>query len=115
MQAHHCSWATHFQVASLAQSRHHIEAGLSIHDKGDFKHHVRLYGNHDAKVCAHGCLSQIYWMEGKLKSALREEAESLSWANEMNHVGSHLHAKGLTLLHRVYRRDYAEGFEGRKS
>ena len=110
MQAHHCSWATHFQVASLAQSRHHIEAGLSIYGKGDFKHHVRLYGNHDAKVCAHGCLSQIYWMEGKLKSALREEAESLSWANEMDHVGSHLHAKGLTLLHRVYRRDYAEVF-----
>lgn len=108
LQAHHCTWASHFHLGSLHQCREHMQAGLDIYHSGDFRHHARLYGNHDAKVCAHGSLSQIDWMEGKLKSALEEDTRSISWANHMDHLGSQLHAKGLTLLHHVYRRDYDE-------
>jgi predicted ATPase len=110
LQAHHCNWATHFHLASFADCHEHMNAGLSIYEQGDYRHHARLYGNHDAKVCAHGNLCQLSWMEGRLRTAMRDEAQSLAWANHIDHLGSRVHAMGLTLLHRVYRRDLKEVF-----
>lgn len=111
LQAHHCNWATHFNLGSLARCREHTEAGLTIYHQGDYTHHARLYGNHDAKVCAHANLCQLFWMQGRLAAAVEEEEKSLAWAHSIDHLGSHVHAKGLTLLHRVYRRDYREVFD----
>ncbi|MCC2653591.1 MAG: hypothetical protein K0Q60_3757, partial [Microvirga sp.] len=111
LQAHHCNWATHFHLGCFPECHAHMNAGLSIYEQGDYTHHARLYGNHDAKVCAHGNLSQLFWMEGRLTTAMRAEAQSLAWANRIDHLGSRVHAMGLTLLHRVYRRDLKEVFE----
>jgi class 3 adenylate cyclase/predicted ATPase len=111
LQAHHCNWATHFHLGSFPQCHEHMQAGLSIYNQADYTHHARLYGNHDAKVCAHGNLCQLFWMEGKLRTAIKEEAQSLSWAANIDHLGSRLHSMGLTLLHRVYRRDLREVFD----
>jgi len=88
-----------------------MNAGLSIYEHGDYTHHARLYGNHDAKVCAHGNLCQLFWMEGRLRTAMRDEAQSLAWAESIDHLGSRVHSMGLTLLHRVYRRDLKEVFD----
>ena len=110
LQAHHCSWATHFNRGSFAQCEEHTQAGLSIYHQGDFTHHARLYGNHDAKACAHGNLCQLFWMQGKLKAAIEEEEKSLAWADSIDHLGTRVHAMGMTLLHHVYRRDYKEVF-----
>ncbi len=106
MEAHHCNWASHLNVGSFALCRDHVKAGLAIYDAGDFRHHARLYGNHDAKVCAHGALCQAEWMLGRLGSAIDHDLESLAWAEKLDHLGSRVHALGMTLLHRVYRRDY---------
>jgi class 3 adenylate cyclase/predicted ATPase len=111
LEAHHCSWAVDFNLANFRACHEHMQAGLAIYDRGDYRHHASLYGNHDAKVCAHGNLSQLCWMEGKLRTALEEEARSLSWAENLGHLGTRVHALGLTLLHRVYRRDYREVFD----
>jgi predicted ATPase len=111
LEAHHCSWANQFSLANFKACREHMKAGLTIYDTGDFTHHAPLYGNHDAKVCAHGNLSQVCWMEGRLRSAFAEEGRSLAWAEKIDHVGSRVHAMGLTLLHRVYRRDYQAVYE----
>ena len=111
LQAHHCNWATHFNLGSFAQCQEHTEAGLAIYRQGDYAHHARLYGNHDAKVCAHGNLCQLCWMQGRLRAALREEDQSLAWSENIDHLGSRVHAMGMTLLHRVYRRDYKEVFD----
>jgi predicted ATPase len=111
LQAHHCNWATHFNLGSLARCREHTEAGLAIYHQADYTHHARLYGNHDAKVCAHANLCQLFWMQGRLRAAVGEEDKSLAWAHSIDHLGSHVHAKALTLLHRVYRRDYKEVFD----
>ena len=108
LQAHHCNWATHFNLGSFAQCQEHTDAGLSIYEQGDYTHHARLYGNHDAKVCAHANLCQLFWMQGRLTAAIKEEEKSLAWAHRLDHLGSHVHARSLTLLHRVYRRDYEE-------
>ena len=111
LQAHHCTWATHLHLGAFDVCCEHMQAGLAIYDQGDYAHHARLYGNHDAKVCAHGALSQLYWMQGKPRAALQEEMQALAWSERLDHLGSRVHALGLTLLHRVYRRDHVRVFE----
>jgi predicted ATPase/class 3 adenylate cyclase len=105
LQAHHCQWASHFNAGDFASSANHIDSGLSIYETGDYRSHASLYGNHDAKVCAHGERSLIYWLDGNLKGALDEERRSLAWAQEIAHAGSRSHAMDFALMHRVYRRD----------
>ncbi len=105
LQAHHCSWAINFHVGELERCREHMRAGLAIYDAGDYRHHAELYGNHDAKVCARGGLCQLHWMQGRLRSAESEEAACLDWSERFDHVGTRVHALGLTVLYRVYRRD----------
>jgi len=108
LQAHHGNWACRLNTGSFERCTEHVEAGLSIYHRGDYRHLARTYGNHDPKVCAHGSRAQAFWMQGRLKSAMEDERRALSWADEIQHVGSRVHALGLTLLHRVYRRDYKE-------
>lgn len=111
LQAHHCCWASCLHVGDFDRCCEHVADGLAIYGRGDYRHHARLYGNHDAKVCAHGGMSQLRWMQGRLCEAVEEERQSLDWAGEIDHLGSTLHAKGLTLLHRVYRRDFPDVLE----
>ncbi len=111
LQAHHCNWASHLNAGAFERCCEHVQAGLALYASGDFSHHARIYGNHDPKVCAHGARAQAWWMQGRLRSAMADEAEALAWAERTRHLGSRVHAKGLTLLHRVYRRDYQEVFD----
>jgi class 3 adenylate cyclase/predicted ATPase len=106
LQAHHCNWATHYAAADFGRCCDHIHAGLAIYRQGDFRHHARLYGNHDARVCAHGELAQVQWMQGMPVSALENERKSMEWADRLDHLGSRLHAMDMRLLHRIYRREY---------
>jgi class 3 adenylate cyclase/predicted ATPase/DNA-binding transcriptional ArsR family regulator len=111
LQAHHGNWACRLNTGSFERCCEHVATGLSIYHQGDYRHLARSYANHDPKVCAHGSRAQAYWMQGRLKRAMDDEQQALSWANEIDHVGSRVHALGLTLLHRVYRRDYKEVFD----
>ncbi len=106
LQAHHCNWATGYAAGDFARCCQHIEAGLAIYATGDFRQHARLYGNHDACVCAHGELAQVRWMQGRPVSALESERRALAWADTLDHLGSRLHAMDMRLLHRVYRREF---------
>jgi predicted ATPase len=107
LQAHHCEWASHFNQGDLRACCEHIESGLSIYTRGDFRSHATLYGNHDAKVCGHGEHALVLWMQGHPDRALEEERKSLAWANELMHSGSLAHANDIALMHRFYRRDAA--------
>jgi predicted ATPase len=111
LQAHHGNWACRLNTGFFDRCCEHVEAGLRIYHQGDYRHLARSYANHDPKVCAHGSRAQAYWMQGRLKQAMEDEQQALSWAGEIDHVGSRVHALGLTLLHRVYRRDYKEVFD----
>ncbi len=106
LQAHHCSWASLYFAGDYTRCCEHVAAGLAIYDQKDCRHHARLYANHDAKVCAHGELCQVFWMQGRPVQAMREEARSLQWAAEIDHLGSIAHARDMQLLHRVFRRDH---------
>jgi class 3 adenylate cyclase/predicted ATPase len=111
LQAHHCNWCSHLNSGSFALCCEHIDRGLAIYDQGDYRDHARSYGNHDPKVCALGARAQAYWMQGRLRSAMQDEIAALDWAEQLDHLGSRVHAMGLTLLHRVYRRDYQVVFD----
>jgi class 3 adenylate cyclase/predicted ATPase len=111
LQAHHGNWCAHLNTGSFERCCRHVALGLQIYDRGDYAGHAQLYGNHDPKVCAHGARAQAYWMQGRLKSAMDDEVQALSWANAVDHVGSRVHAMGLTILHRVYRRDFKHVFD----
>lgn len=107
LQAHHCNWASHYNEGDLPGCIGHIHAGMAIYEGNDYRDHAALYGNHDARVCAHGELAQIYWMQGRLREAAAEEARSLRWAGSLGHLGSRAHAFDMALLHRSYLRDHA--------
>jgi class 3 adenylate cyclase/tetratricopeptide (TPR) repeat protein len=111
LQAHHCNWATDYAAGDFTRCCEHIEAGLQIYATGDFRQHARLYGNHDACVCAHGELAQVHWMQGRPLSALASERRALNWADTLDHLGTRLHTMDMRLLHRVYRRDFDAVFD----
>jgi class 3 adenylate cyclase/predicted ATPase len=108
LQAHHCCWASQYQAGDFTRCCEHIEAGLAIYEHGNFRQLANLYGNHDSKVCAYGERAQLRWMQGQPLSALEDTRRSVEWAEELDHLGSRLHAMDFSLLHRVYRRDYSE-------
>ncbi len=108
LQAHHCNWATLFEVGDFKGCCRHISAGLAIYDSGRYGEHASLYGNHDPKVCAHGERAQALWMMGQLASAKLEEHSSLDWAGRIEHLGSRMHAMDMVMLHASFRRDHRE-------
>jgi class 3 adenylate cyclase/predicted ATPase len=111
LQAHHCNWATHYDAGDFARCCTHIQAGLDIYRNGDFRHHARLYGNHDALVCGLGALAQVEWMQGRLVNGLAQERASRDWAQQFDHVGTKVHALDVQLLHRSHRRDHRDVFD----
>jgi class 3 adenylate cyclase/predicted ATPase len=111
LQAHHCNWATHFDAGDFARCSGHIEVGLGIYRAGNFRHHARLYGNHDALVCGLGALSQVEWMRGRPLNGLAQEHELRRWASELGHIGTQVHSLDVRILHRAQRRDYQDVFD----
>ncbi len=111
LQAHHSAWASHYHACNFERCCQHIEAGLAIYERGDYRHHATLYGNHDPKVCAHGELAQLMWLQGRPRSALASDRKAVAWAEMLDHHGSRVHASDTSLLHLVYRRDYHDVFQ----
>jgi class 3 adenylate cyclase/predicted ATPase len=111
LQAHHCNWAAEYVVGNYHACCRHIQTGLSIYNQGDFRHHARLYGNHDAKVCGLGALSQVLWIQGKPNSGLAQERRAVEWADHLDHLGSRFHSMDVSLLHRAERREYDRVYE----
>ena len=111
LQAHHCNWATHYDAGDFTRCCAHIDVGLGIYRNGDFRHHARLYGNHDALVCGLGALAQVEWMQGRPLSGLAQERDSKAWAAELDHVGTHVHSLDVQILHRSHRREHQAVFD----
>ncbi len=108
LQAHHCQWASHFNRGDFSGCQEHIERGLRLYERGDYRSHATLYGNHDAKVCGHGEQALVSWLLGRPEAALKSEQRAVTWAQTLDHVGSSMHLKDIALTHRLYRRDARE-------
>ena len=108
LQAHHCQWAAHFNRGDFHGCMSHIDSGLDLYDKGDYRTHATLYGNHDAKVCGHGERSLVYWLLGQPDEAMESERQAQTWMEALGHGGSWMHHKDITIMHRLYRREPGE-------
>ncbi len=108
LQAHHCQWASHFNRGDFQGCLAHIDCGLELYEKGDYRTHATLYGNHDAKVCGHGERSLVYWLLGRPEEAIESERQAQAWMETLGHGGSWMHHKDITIMHRLYCRDAAE-------
>jgi predicted ATPase len=108
LQAHHCNWAALHHQGDLWGSAQHVREGLAIYREDEHGGHASLYGNHDAKVCAHAHHALGLWQRGLAQAAEVEEAHSLAWAQHLGHVGSVLHALEVAMVHRSYRHNPEE-------
>jgi predicted ATPase/class 3 adenylate cyclase len=105
LQAHHCQWATRFNLGDPETCCRHIEEGLRLYAAGDYRSHAAIFGGHDAKVCGLGELALAQWLLGSPDRGRRHVAASLAWARELRHGGSLIHAMDIALMYHRYRRD----------
>jgi class 3 adenylate cyclase/predicted ATPase len=105
LQAHHCLWATRFNLSDLQDSWRHIQAGLKLYEQGDYRGQADFFGGHDARVCGSGEAALVLWHLGSAEQALRYCLDALSWSERLGHAGSRLHALDIAVTFRRYRRE----------
>lgn len=106
LQAHHCMWATRFEMADFAGTLHHIELGLELYEQGQYSGLADTFGGHDAKVCACGNAALALWHMGQPERALRQSLSALEWAERLGHAGTMLHALDTSVVFRRFRREW---------
>jgi class 3 adenylate cyclase/predicted ATPase len=105
LQAHHCQWASLFNLGFHRQCCQHIELGLKLYDAGDFRSHATLYRGHDPAVCAHGEAALSLWLLGYPEKATARIEQALAVARTLSHAGSTAHAIDIALMLNFYRQD----------
>lgn len=105
LQAHHCLWATRFNLGDFRNSWRHIQAGLKLYEQGDYRDQADFFGGHDARVCGSGEAALVLWHLGSAEQALRHCLDALNWSERLGHAGSQLHALDIAVTFRRYRRE----------
>ncbi len=105
LQAHHCLWATTFNLGDQAATRKHIEEGLNLYDEPRHRSHASIYGGHDARVCALGEAALALWLLGFPDQALARIHLANASADALAHAGSRLHAMDISVMLHRYLRD----------
>ena len=118
LQAHHCLWATLFNLGQHAACCEHAAKALPLYDEGDFQTHSLTYAGHDPKVCALGEMALSLWLLGFPERSLGAIREAMAWAQTLAHAGTTAHGMDYRLMVHRYRRDvpvvhrYAEEMMG---
>jgi class 3 adenylate cyclase/predicted ATPase len=107
LQAHHCQWATLFMLGDHAACCRHVDRGLELYERGDYRNHGLLYGGHDPRVCALAESALSRCLQGYPERALRDLAACLAHARALEHQGSIGHAGDAELSLGFYLRDAA--------
>jgi class 3 adenylate cyclase/predicted ATPase len=105
LQAHHCQWATLFNLGDHTECCAHVEAGLTLYDPEQHRQHAAWYGGHDPKVCGLGERALALWLLGYPEQALRSAEAGLAYARDLAHAGSLAHSMDQTVMLHRYRRD----------
>jgi len=105
LQAHHCLWATTFNLGDQTATKQHIEEGLKLYDEHRHRSHASIYGGHDARVCAFGESALALWLLGFPDQALTRIHQADTSADASNHAGSRLHAMDISVMLHRYLRD----------
>lgn len=105
LQAHHCQWATLFNLGEQEACCVHIAEGLRLYEKGDYRAHGVTYGGHDPKGCALGERALSYWLQGLPDASLEAIDQCMSHTARLRHAGSIAHARDQEIMVRRYRRE----------
>ncbi|MEO1103157.1 MAG: hypothetical protein AAFW98_05415, partial [Pseudomonadota bacterium] len=105
LQAMHCAWANAFAMGDIEDSIRIAMDGVALYDKAGFAHHSTLYGGHDCKVCALGETALSTWLQGAGDRAVELADAAIAHAEEIEHVGSLMHALDIAVMLHHYRRD----------
>jgi predicted ATPase len=105
LQAHHCQWATLFNLGEQEACCAHIAEGLELYERGDYRAHGTLYGGHDPKGCALGEKALSLWLQGFPDPSLKAAEQCLEHTAQLRHAGSVAHAKDQEIMVRRYRRE----------
>ncbi|HSS65665.1 MAG TPA: adenylate/guanylate cyclase domain-containing protein, partial [Gammaproteobacteria bacterium] len=108
LQAHHCQWASLFNLGFHRQCLRHVERGVEIYQSGDFTHHAPVYGGHDPAVCGQGEAALSLWLMGYPQQALAHMDKAFEVAGALSHAGSTAHAMDIALMLHSFRQDTRE-------
>ena len=108
LQAHHCQWASLFNLGFQRDCCQHIERGLQLYESGDFRWHASVYGGHDPAVCGHGEAALSLWLLGLPHQAMSRIHQALAIADSLSHAGSTAHAIDIALMLHRFRQDAPE-------
>ena len=107
LQAHHCLWVNAYMVGDHEKVLEEATVGLKLYEEGNFSQSGSLYGGHDPKICGLGEKALSFWLMGKADRAAETLKLCLDWADELGHLGSHLHALDIALMLYHFRYDLA--------
>lgn len=105
LQAMHCAWANAFAMGDIDASVKIAKDGLDLYERAGFAHQRTLYGGHDCKVCALGETALSTWLQGAGDGATALADAAIAHAEELEHVGSLMHALDIAVMLHHYRRD----------
>lgn len=105
LQAHHCRWATAFNLGNHNDCLEAISKGLDLYSEDEALEHRTRYGGHDARVCGLGEKALSSWFIGQTESAVSHMEQSDAWARHIDHVGSNCHALDIGIMLHRYRGD----------
>jgi len=98
LQAHHCQWGTLYNLGDQRSCCEHIEAGMQFYDESAHRNHASLYGGHDPKVCGYSQSALSLWLMGDYRKANARIQKGQSWADHIDHLGTHLHQIDISLM-----------------
>ena len=105
LQALHCAWATSFHSGKHAECLEWVERGLVLYNPERARVSRVRYGGHDAKVCGLGERALSLWFIGHDDASTESCQAAIRWAEEINHLGSLVHALTYAIGLSRYRND----------
>ncbi len=105
LQAHHCQWASLFNLGFHRQCLRHVERGVELYEAGGFESHALIYGGHDPAVCGQGEAALSLWLLGYPEQAVTRIEKAFAAAGTLAHAGSTVHAMDICLMLHCFRRD----------
>ena len=106
LQAHHCLWATRFNLGDFEGSWRHIQAGLKLYEQGDYRAQADYFGGHDAQGLRQRRGGARALASRLSRSGLCATVSTRSnWSERLGHAGSRLHALDIAVTFRRYRRE----------
>jgi TOMM system kinase/cyclase fusion protein len=95
-------------TAVLHESREAAEQVLSLYDPEEHQDYCLRVLGLDGRVCSHGTLSLVLWMQGYPEEGLTHAKDALARAEEIHHANSIAWTRLYLLAIHHYRRDHGE-------